>query len=275
MRIRKILAQATNRIKRIDPKDLLNKANNINLEDLRNISSNDIKKFITSPSIIPILGITAAVSLSFGLLKPRIINLTSLLTTYDLYLKESKENPRLSDEIMSLEKAEENIIKEITPINKSALANDQLIYLTELLNKVSLKSQIQITSFEPISRQQKDSCSALSQDEVVLLNPLKIQEKSIPRFGMNSTNANRDQKSIVNNNQSKLLDNFYRLELRGNYLKLISFINYIQDYNVILAPNCFKTEVIINSMSSNKQQQNRGKVKAELIFNVPSKLAKG
>ena len=166
---------------------------------------------------------------------------------------------------------QDGISQEFLPIKNSIILTDRLIFLTEVLNKISLKSRVQVTSFNPIPTEQRDACIALSQEEISLLKESTNKSNSKTRL-LSPKRGNRPKSNaLISKNRFNFSDNFYRIELKGNYIRVINFINYLQEYDILIVANCFRSEGIINSTSANNQQKNKGEVIAEFIFNIPSR----
>ncbi len=271
MKIYKGLERLKKTLRKVNINKIIENANNINVEDLKNISLKDIKRFISSPLMIPIISMTSTIGLIIFLLNPSINKFTSIKSKVNKYSAESNENQNLSVKINKLKSFEADIIGEFSPINNSVLLNNRLIFITEILNQISLRSKVQVTSFQPIQSQQKDSCIALSPEEVNLLraqnNQYMKSEDSLKTSGSKRKRITPLQANIPSNHK----ENYYRLELKGNYMRVINFINYLQEYDVIIVPNCFRSEGLMGSSGIN----NTGDITAEFIFNVPSRALEG
>ena len=75
--------------------------------------------------------------------------------------------------------------------------------------------------------------------------------------------------AIAKRNRSKLNkkninEAIYELKLYGNYLNIISFLNSIQNYDLMIIPSCIQV-----NKENNEKQKNSGFVKANLILKLP------
>ena len=268
MKLKEFFNKLKVKLKKIDFNELFEKANNINIEDIKNISSDDIKKFVFSKKMIPYFGCISFLILTNSLLMPAVNQLNILIKRADLYKNESKELPSLKSRLKSLDLRKSMALKSIEPIRNSIIKSQDLIFLTELLNKSTSKARVQIISFEPIEIEQTKSCEALSSKEISTLGlSSSMKNPSQEFFGPNSfENSNILQK----NNKSKNVSNYFKLNIKGDYLKTIAFIDYLQEYDVTIVPTCFRSENISESINASNSQKAKGIVNSELIFNVPT-----
>ena len=132
-------------------------------------------------------------------------------------------------------------------IQSSIIEKDKLIYLTNLFDELSKSTSVRIDLFAPIDNTKEDSIckiseiNQLSKNELVKKNKSKLNKKNVKEA-------------------------IYELKLYGSYLNIISFLNSIQNYDLMIIANCIqvdkeKTEDIIDS----------GVVKANLIIKLPVK----
>ena len=116
----------------------------------------------------------------------------------------------------------------MTDVNNSFLRNNQLVFITQLLNEVAKKSNVRINSFSPI----------LKPDSSKLCKKSTIQKQS-KEFKSKQKKQNSSQKGST-------LDNFYEVSFSSDYLDILKFLNLVQEYDVTVIPYCLEVESELN-----------------------------
>ena len=271
------------KLKDIDLNEILGSLNDLKIEDLRNINYKrlfyDVRKSKYSK---PILGITFASILSVFVLIPKFQLLISTNRKLKQFRKESQDLPIKSSQLKKEKREFEEVEKMMTDVNNSFLRNNQLVFITNLLNEVAKKSNVNINFFSPIN----------SPDSSKLCKKSTIQKKS-KKFKSTLKKQNLSQKGSI-------LEKFYEVSFSSDYLDIIRFLKLIQEYNVTVIPYCLEveSEQNISSQKSDKEPKNEsliipldelgnpinelneidelretanlGKVSTTIIFKIPS-----
>lgn len=271
------------KLKDIDLNEIFGSLKDLKIEDLKNINYKrlfyDIRKSKYSK---PILGITFAGLLSVLVLIPKFELLVSTRKKLKQFRKESQNLPIKRSQLKKAEKEFKEVEKIMTEVNNSFLRNNQLVFITQLLNEVAKKSNVRINYFSPI----------LNPDSSKLCKKSSIQKQS-KKFKSRQKNQNSSQKGST-------LENFYEVNLSSDYLDILKFLNSVQEYNVTIIPYCLEVESEKNILtqisnqdiknesliiplddlgkpinSSNKideisKNANLGKVFSRIIFKIPS-----
>ena len=271
------------KLKDIDLNEILGSLNDLKIEDLRNINYKrlfyDVRKSKYSK---PILGITFASILSVFVLIPKFQLLISTNRKLKQFRKESQDLPIKSSQLKKEKREFEEVEKMMTDVNNSFLRNNQLVFITNLLNEVAKKSNVKINFFSPIN----------SPDSSKLCKKSTIQKKS-KKFKSTLKKQNLSQKGSI-------LEKFYEVSFSSDYLDIIRFLKLIQEYNVTIIPYCLEveSEQNISSQKSDKEPKNEsliipldelgkpinelneidelrktanlGKVSTTIIFKIPS-----
>jgi len=271
------------KLKDIDLNEIFGSLKDIKIEDLKNINYKrlfyDIRR---SKYTKPILGITLAGLLSALVLIPKFEFLVSTRKKLKQFRKESQNLPTKRLQLENAKKEFKEVEKIMTDVNNSFLRNNQLVFITQLLNEVAKKSNVRINSFSPI----------LKPDSSKLCKKSTIQKQS-KKFKSRQNNQNSSQKGST-------LENFYEVSFSSDYLDILKFLNLVQEYNVTVIPYCLEVESEINIStqisnqdirnesliipldelgkpiySSNENDEiventNLGKVITKIIFKIPS-----
>ena len=133
----------------------------------------------------------------------------------------------------------------MTKINNSIINKEKLIFITNLFDDLSRSTSIRIDLLKPINEIQGSPICNISE-----INQL-------------SKNINRT-KTTLNSKNSK--GAIYELKIYGDYLNIISFLNFIQNYDIMIIADCLQVEKEnIPGLSDS------GFVKANLIIKIPIK----
>ena len=223
------------RLKNIDLKDTIETLNNLKIEDIKNINFKrlfyDIRK---SKYAKPTLGIFSASLLSIFVLIPTIESLSSSLKKAKQYQNEKNELPSKLAQLKDENKKFVEIKKKMTEINSSFLRNEQLIFISTLLNEAAKKSNIKINYFSPL----------LNADSSKLCKTSTAQEKS------RKFKSRQKKKSFSNNRKGSVQTKFYEVVFRSNYLDIIEFLKEIQLYDVTIIPYCLEVDAEIDIASN-------------------------
>lgn len=217
------------KLKDIDLNEIFGSLNDLKIEDFKNINYKrlfyDIRK---SKYTKPILGITFAGLLSVLVLIPKFELLISTRKKLKQFRKESQNLPTKRSQLKNAKKEFKEVEKIMTDVNNSFLRNNQLVFITQLLNEVAKKSNVRINSFSPI----------LKPDSSKLCKKSSIQKQS-KNFKSRQKNQNSSQKGST-------LENFYEVSFSSDYLDIIKFLNLVHEYNVTVIPYCLEVESEIN-----------------------------
>ena len=139
------------KLKDIDLNEIFGGLKDLKIEDLKNINYKrlfyDIRKSKYSK---PILGVTFAGLLSVLVLIPKFELLISTRKKLKQFRKESQNLPIKLSQLKKAEKEFKEVEKIMTDVSNSFLRNNQLVFITQLLNEVAKKSNVRINYFSPI-----------------------------------------------------------------------------------------------------------------------------
>ena len=160
------------------------------------------------------------------------------------YIKESQNLPTLNNDLMIIKNKYKKINSSMAEIKSSIIEKEKLIYLTNLFDDLSKSTSVRIDLFAPINKIKEESICKISEVNNIYKN--------------NFTNRN---KSKSNKKESK--EAIYELKLFGNYLNIISFLNSIQNYDLMIIPSCIQ---VIEE--NNDEPIKGGFVKANLVIKL-------
>lgn len=234
------LKSLSQKLNSIDLNAFLASLKGLKIEDLKNINYKrlfyDLRR---SKYTKPTLGIFSASLLAIFVLVPKFELIISTQRKLKQYKTESRNLPiKLSD--LKIEKQEfEEIEAIMTDVNSSFLRNEQIVFITKLLNEAAKKSNIKINYFSPM----------LNADSSKLCKQSTIQKKS-KKFKSKKNNQNLSKKG-------SLQEKYYEVNFSSDYLDIIKFLEVIQEYNVTLVPYCLEVESELDLSTNIPKANNR------------------
>ena len=230
----------------IDLNSIFEKLKNTNLSDIKNLNSKDIISYLKASSYWKsIVGLVIFSSFIYFLLIPNIKSFNSKYKLSRQYIKESQDLPNLNNDLITMKKKYKKINSSMAEIKSSIIEKDKLIYLTNLFDDLSKSTSVSINFFSPINKNQKESICKIS------------EVNQIPEKLLTKKNSSKSNNKIIN-------EAIYQLKLHGNYLNIISFLNSIQNYDLMIIPSC------IQVIEENDDELiNGGFVKANLVITLP------
>lgn len=232
------LKSFSKKLKSIDLNAVLASLKDLKIDDLKNINYKrlfyDLKR---SKYTKPIVGIFSASLLLIFVLVPQF----ELIISTQRKLKQYKIESRNISSMLSSLKSEKQRFEEIevimTDVNNSFLSNEQIVFITKLLNEAAKKSNIKINYFSPM----------LNADSSKLCKQSTIQKKS-KKFKSKKNNQNLSKKG-------SLQEKFYEVNFSSDYLDILKFLEVIQEYNVTIVPYCLEVESELD-LSTNMSNEN-------------------
>ena len=219
---------------------------NTNLSDIKNLNSKDIISYLKSSNYWkPILSFIFFSSFIYFLLLPNIKSFNSKYKLSRQYIKESQDLPNLNNDLITMKKKYKKINSSMNEIKSSIIEKDKLIYLTNLFDDLSKSTSVRIDFFSPINMIQKESICKISEFNQISKNLLT-------------------KKNSTKSNNKNINEAIYQLKLYGNYLNIISFLNSIQNYDLMIIPSCIQ---VIEE--NNDEPIKGGFVKANLVIKLP------
>ncbi len=230
----------------IDLNSILEKLKNTNLSDIKNINTKDIiSNFKSSKYSKPFIGFLIFSSFIYFLLIPNIRLFNSKYKLSRQYIKESQNLPMLNNDLIIIKNKYKKINFSMEEIKSSIIEKGKLIYLTNLFDDLSKSTSVRIDLFSPINKSREESICKISEVNQISKNALS-------------------KRNSAKSNKKDITEAIYELKLFGNYLNIISFLNSIQNYDLIIIPSCIQV-----NKENNEKRKNSGFVKANLILKLP------
>ena len=220
---KKLFNAFTKKLNEIDLNSFLENIKNFKIDDLKNINYKRLFYDIRNSQYLkPTFGILSASLFTIFLLVPAIETINSSLKKAKKYKFESKNLPNKVNELKNKSLEFEEIKTKMTEINSSFIKNEQILFISQLLNETSKKTNVNINSFSPIFRA----------DSSKLCKTSSYQKKS------KTFKSAKKKPNLVK--KGSLKDNYFEATFKSDYLDIVQFLNELQLYNVMVIPLCLE-----------------------------------
>ena len=229
----------TNKLSEFDLTSFLEKIKNLKIDDLKNINYRRLFYDVrNSPHIKPSIGILSASLLTIFLLIPAIETINSSLNKAKKYKYQSENLQNKLTELKNESLKFDEIKTKITEINSSFLKDEKILFIAQLLNETSKKTNVNINSFSPIFRA----------DSSKLCKTSSYQRKS--------KNFKPVKRKFNLAKKGPLKDNYFEATFKSDYLDIVQFLKEVQIYDVIVIPFCLEINSIEKSTISSSEKSN-------------------
>ena len=236
----------TKKINEFDLNSLFDNLKNLNIDDLKNINYKRLFYDVRNSQYIkPSFGILSASLLTIFLFFPAIETINSSLKKAKKYKFESKNLPNKVNELKNKSLEFEEIKTKMTEINSSFIKNEQILFISQLLNETSKKTNVNINSFSPIFRA----------DSSKLCKTSSYQKKS------KTFKSAKKKPNLVK--KGSLKDNYFEATFKSDYLDIVEFLKEVQLYDVMVIPLCLE---INSQQQSTNSSSEKNKDKDSIII---------
>ncbi len=228
-----LLKGLTQKIKEIDLNSIAENLKNLKIDDLKNLNYRRLFYDIRNSKYFkPTLGIFSASLLSIFLLVPAIETINTSFKKTKRYKYESENLLNKISELKNKSLKFEEIKIKMSEINTSFIKNDQILFITQLLNETAKKSEVNINSFSPLLKADTSKLCKIS-----------TSQKLSKKFKSRPKTTNSRNKGLLNNT-------YYEVTFKSDYLDMIQFLKEIQLYDVMIVPLCLEVTSQQKSLSS-------------------------
>ena len=288
------------KIQTVDVGGLLEKAKNINVEELKSIKFSDLKDITKSEYFFPSLGIFIASLTTIFFLLPSINSLKNRQSKSAQYSLEKQELPFVDEELTRREEAQIKIDPQIKNLIDLVPDKGNLVFIPEILYDSAKRSGAEILKLEPITSEDLNSCRSQSQndfyfddtqnnmssdsygDDQYFENPEdalptddfqseEINAKlEVYQFNPDNSEINNEFESLKENISDIFESNYFLINIKADYLSSLNFLRYLQEYKIAILPYCFEPQMTGNNFNSSETEVSIGEVDARIIVNIPN-----
>ena len=281
---RQKIKESIDKLNQVDVGAQLSKLNDIKIEDLRNISLSDLRGK-ADPMTLSVVG--SVVLLGAGLYMFTIPQWRSWglnSETLQQYRSEAEQVPVLRSSLADLQKQQDELGEEFDLVHDFVSEVSIELFTSKFFTQTAKRSNVRLLGINPIPSLAPLTCIQPDPDD------LSFDESLSPDFApdpesMDSSEPPPDLSSSQPPQSSDLTRVFkvnrFQLSLRGDYLNLMDYLRYLNQYKQTLSPVCFEVFATPiqpslenpSGVGSNPEPRYVGEVNAKLIVDIPQRQA--
>ncbi len=282
--IMKNLRDAIDKLKQIDVGRELGKLKDINVEDLKNISLSDLRDK-ADPMLLSVVGSVLLVGAGlYGLILPEWRSWGVNSQTLQQYRSEAEELPLLRATLKNLQKQQEEIGDGFDVVRNFVSAESIELFTSKFFSETSRRSNVRLLGVNPMRVGEPFTC--IQPDQADLLFDESLSPDFPPDPDQMDEAAPPDElpspeAPLVSDLSRVFKVNRFQLSLRGNYLNVMDYLRYLNQYQQTLSPVClevFSTPIppspdAVSGVGGNPEPRYVGEVNVKLIVDVPQREA--
>ena len=274
-----------NKLSQIDLGREFSRLKDVRLDDLKNISFSDLAGK-ANPMALSVVGGVVFLGVGFyWITLPEWRSWRENSQTLDEYRLEAEEVPILRTTLNNLKKKQESVGKEFDIVRGFVSEESVELFTTKFFSETALRASVRLLGVTPMKIGEPFACIQMDQPELALdeLPPQDPSGLELPEDDAEVPPVASPQlETAFNSDLSGLFKvNRFELSLRGNYLNMMDYLRYLNQYQQSISPLCF--EVFSTPMTSpagdpataegNPEPRYVGEVNARLIVDVPQREA--
>tara|TARA_B100000073_G_scaffold344761_1_gene352258 strand:- start:512 stop:1408 length:897 start_codon:yes stop_codon:yes gene_type:complete len=281
----KNLKSSIEKLNQIDLGREISKLSQIKLEDLKNISFADLGRKV-NPMALSVVGGVAFFGVGFyWLTLPEWRSWSENSLTLNQYRLEAEEVPVLRATLDNLKAKQESISQEFDIVRGFVSEESVELFTSKFFSETARRANVRLLGVTPMEMGEPFACIQTDQPELALdepppppPEPSGLEQPEDP-----STAPPATPPPLETAFQSDLSGIFkvnrFQLSLRGNYLNVMDYLRYLNQYQQSISPLCF--EVFSTpippptgdsaSAEGNPEPRYVGEVNAKLIVDVPQR----
>ena len=274
------------KLNQIDVGRELAKLQEINIEDLRNISFSDLRQK-ANPMMLSAVGSVVLVGVGLSwVVVPEWRSWGRNSQILRQYRAEAEELPLLRVTLNKLQKQQDEIGADFDVVRDFVSAESIELFTSKFFSETALRSSVRLLGVtpmragEPLSCIQSDPAFQSFDDSFAPdFPPDSDQTDDAVAPGVPPSTGGSFQTDL-----SRLFKvNRFQISLRGNYLNVIDYLRYLNQYQQTLSPAClevFATPITpspaeISAAGANSEPRYIGDVNVRLVVDIPQREALG
>lgn len=280
----KRLQDSIDKLNQVDVGAQLSKLKDIKIEDLRNISFSDLRGNADG-MVVSVVGSVFLLGAGlYGLTLPEWRSWTLNSETLQQYRSEAQQVPILRASLIDLQRQKDELGAEFDLVHDFVSEESIELFTSKFFTETAKRSNVRLLGVNPMPAGAPFTCIQPDQ------NDLSFDESIPPDFSpdQEQTDASEPIDSFSPSQPSLSSDltrifkvNRFQLSLRGDYLNVMDYLRYLNQYKQTLSPVCFEVFATPiqpspdDSMGagSNPEPRYVGEVNVKLIVDIPQRQA--
>ena len=278
----KRLQDSIDKLNQVDVGAQLSKLKDIKIEDLKNISFSDLRRN-ADPMVASVVG--SVVLLGAGLYcltLPEWSSWSLNSETLQQYRTEAEQLPILKSSLADLQRQKDELGEEFDLVHDFVSEESIDLFTSKFFTETARRSNVRLLGVNPMPAGAPFTCiqpdpNDLPFDESFSPDLAPGQEPPdaaapIDNFPLPQTSLSSDLTRIFNVNR-------FQLALRGDYLNVMDYLRYLNQYQQTLSPVCFEvfatpvqpSPADSTAAASNSEPRYVGEVNVKLIVDIPQR----
>lgn len=271
-----------NKLNQIDVGAQLSKLKDIKIEDLKNISLSDLRGK-ADPMTLSIVGSVVLLGAGlYGFTVPEWRSWALNSETLQQYRSEAEQVPLLRSSLADLQKQQDELGEEFDLVHDFVSEESIDLFTSKFFTETSRRSNVRLLGVNPMPAGAPFTC--IQPDP----NDLSFDESLSPDFAPEqeptgeiapSAESSLPQPPPPSDLASIFKVDRFQLSLRGDYLNVMDYLRYLNQYKQTLSPVCFEVLAIPVQSSpdestggaSNNEPRYVGEVNVKLIVDIPQR----
>ena len=281
----KRLQDSIDKLNQVDVGAQIAKLKDIKIEDLKNISFSDLRGK-ADPMVVSVVGSVVLLGAGlYGLSLPAWRSWSLNSETLQQYRSEAQQVPILRSNLVDLQKQKDELGEEFDLVHDFVSEESIELFTSKFFTETARRSKVRLLGVNPMPARAPFTC--IQADP----NDLSFDESLSPDFAPNQeptedpselpTDLSLPRAPHVSDLSSIFKVNRFQLSLRGDYLNVIDYLRYLNQYQQTLSPVClevFATPIQaspdqISGAASNTEPRYVGAVNVKLIVDIPQRQA--
>ena len=278
------IKDSIDKLNQVDVGAQLSKLKDIKVEDLKDISLSDLRGK-ADPMTLSVVG--SVFLLGAGLYVLTIPEWRSWGLNYETlqqYRSEAEQIPSLRSSLADLQSQQDELGEEFDLVHDFVSEESIELFTSKFFTATAKRSNVRLLGVNPIPSLAPLTCIQPSQDD------LSFDESLSPDFAPDpeSTNSSEPPADLAFAQPPQSSDltrvfkvNRFQLSLRGDYLNLMDYLRYLNQYKQTLSPVCFEAFATpiqtspenVSGVGINPEPRYVGEVNVKLIVDIPQRQA--
>ena len=268
------------KLNQIDVGQLFSKLKDVKLEDLKNISFSDLGDKV-NPMALSIFGGVVFSGLGlYWITWPEWRSWNENSQILEQYKLEADELPVLRTSLNELQNQQESIAEEFDVVRGFVSEESVELFTTKFFSETARRSNVRLLGVTPMKIGEPFTCIQSDQSDLISDDSFTPDQASglEPPDNQAPPGAPPPPGTEFNSDLSGIFKvNRFELSLRGNYLNVMDYLRYLNQYQQSISPLCFEAFATPipppdpTAVQGNPEPRYVGEVNAKLIVDIPQR----
>ena len=277
------IKDSVDKLNQVDVGAQLSKLKDIKVEDLKNISLKDLRGK-ADPMTVSVVGSVVLLGAGlYGLTFPEWRSWTLNSETLQQYRSEAEQVPILRASLADLQKQKDELGEEFDLVHDFVSEESVELFTSKFFTETARRSNVRLSGVNPLPFGVPYTCIQRDQNDFSLDQSLSpdFSPGQEPTGALEAPADSVSQSPPASDLARIFKVNRFQLSLRGDYLNVIDYLRYLNQYKQTLSPVCFEvfstpiqpSPEAASGGVSNPEPRYVGEVNVKLIVDIPQRQA--